>query len=86
MRVKDLFVGHRELTLGFNTFLLLGYEILLPPERENLQAPVESDQAFGYVSKIKARFKVDDQVHVYKGFLKILIMFREGKRTMVEVY
>lgn len=34
VRVKELFVGHRELILGFNTFLPKGYEIEMPLEDE----------------------------------------------------
>ena len=53
-RVKELFKGHRNLILGFNTFLPKGYEITLPLEEE--LAPkkhlVEFDQAINYVNKI----------------------------------
>lgn len=34
-RVKDLFEGHRQLIVGFNTFVPPGYEITLPVEEEN---------------------------------------------------
>ena len=53
-RVKELFKGHRDLILGFNTFLPKGYEITLPPEDELIKKqPVEFDQAISYVNKIK---------------------------------
>ena len=53
-RVKELFKGHRNLILGFNTFLPKDYEITLPLEEE--LAPkkhlVEFNQAINYVNKI----------------------------------
>lgn len=35
-RVKDLFEGHDDLLLGFNTFLPRWLQITLPPKDENL--------------------------------------------------
>lgn len=59
MRVKELFKGHRNLILGFNTFLPKGFEITLPEVEEEedpvSKKPVEFDQAINYVNKIKAR-------------------------------
>lgn len=55
-RVKDLFKGHRELILGFNTFLPKGYEITLPLEDEQQppqKKPVEFEEAINFVNKIK---------------------------------
>lgn len=49
MRVKELFKGHRDLILGFNTFLPSGYEIKLPEEKK----PVEFEEAINFVNKIK---------------------------------
>jgi len=83
-RVKDLFKGHRNLILGFNTFLPRGYEITLPLEEDKKQPAVEFDQAINYVNKIKARFQTDE--HVYKAFLEILNMYRKGNKTINEVY
>lgn len=56
-RVKDLFKGHRDLILGFNTFLPKGYEISLPPEIEpsSVKKPVNFEEAFNYVTKIKVK-------------------------------
>jgi paired amphipathic helix protein Sin3a len=56
-RVKDLFRGHTDLILGFNTFLPKGYEITLPIEDEQPQPkkPVEFDEAMSYVNKIKVK-------------------------------
>lgn len=56
-RVKELFEGHRDLILGFNTFLPKGYEITLPLEDEQPPAkkPVEFEEAINFVNKIKVR-------------------------------
>ncbi|KAI3952206.1 hypothetical protein MKW98_005901 [Papaver atlanticum] len=84
-RVKDLFKGHRNLILGFNTFLPKGYEITLPLEDEQPpKKPVEFDEAINFVNKIKTRFKDDDQV--YKSFLDILNMYRKENKSIAEVY
>lgn len=54
-RVKDLFKGHRDLILGFNTFLPKGYEITLPLEDDQppQKKPVEFEEAINFVNKIK---------------------------------
>ncbi|KAF8390325.1 hypothetical protein HHK36_024850 [Tetracentron sinense] len=84
-RVKELFKGHNELILGFNTFLPKGYEITLPHEDELAQKkPVEFDEAISFVNKIKKRFESDD--HVYKSFLDILNMYRKENKSISEVY
>jgi len=83
VRVKDLFKGHRELILGFNTFLPKGYEIEMPLD-EDEQKPVEFDQAINYVNKIKTRFANDERV--YKAFLEILNMYRKSQKTITNVY
>uniref|UniRef100_A0A7S3QMC6 Histone deacetylase interacting domain-containing protein n=1 Tax=Dunaliella tertiolecta TaxID=3047 RepID=A0A7S3QMC6_DUNTE len=90
-RVKQLFKGHRELILGFNTFLPRGYEIELArvsdeeeEEEETNKQPVEFDQAISYVNKIKTRFSNDERV--YKAFLEILNMYRKGQKTISNVY
>ncbi|KAH7289366.1 hypothetical protein KP509_31G072300 [Ceratopteris richardii] len=84
-RVKELFKGHRDLILGFNTFLPKGYEIRLPPEEEPpKRPPVEFDQAISYVNRIKTRFQRED--HIYKAFLEILNMYRKGNKSINEVY
>ncbi|XP_021731191.1 paired amphipathic helix protein Sin3-like 4 [Chenopodium quinoa] len=85
-RVKDLFKGHRDLILGFNTFLPKGYEITLPPEDDNPPAkkPVEFEEAISFVNKIKSRFHGDERV--YKSFLDILNMYRKENKTISEVY
>ncbi|KAL3629289.1 hypothetical protein CASFOL_026511 [Castilleja foliolosa] len=84
-RVKELFDGHPNLILGFNTFLPKGYEITLADEEE---APpkktVEFEEAISFVNKIKKRFQNDD--HVYKSFLDILNMYRKEHKVITEVY
>ncbi|XP_054823950.1 paired amphipathic helix protein Sin3-like 4 isoform X2 [Prosopis cineraria] len=85
-RVKELFKGHKDLILGFNTFLPKGYEITLPLEDEQppQKKPVEFEEAINFVNKIKARFQGDD--HVYKSFLDILNMYRKENKSITEVY
>lgn len=80
MRVKELFKGHRELILGFNTFLPKGYEIKLPEDKK----PVEFQEAISFVNKIKNRFQNDE--HIYKSFLDILNMYRRENKSIHEVY
>ncbi|CAA7408525.1 unnamed protein product [Spirodela intermedia] len=84
-RVKDLFRGHRDLILGFNTFLPEGYEITLPIE-EGIQQkkPVEFEEAINFVNKIKTCFKNDERI--YKTFLDILNMYRKESKSIAEVY
>lgn len=57
--MKELFKGHPNLILGFNTFLPKGYEITLTDEEE---APpkrtVEFEEAISFVNKIKVVFFV----------------------------
>ncbi|CAH9087521.1 unnamed protein product [Cuscuta epithymum] len=86
-RVKNLFKGHENLILGFNTFLPKGYEITLQSEDEPLpppvKKPVEFEEAIGFVNKIKARFQGDD--HVYKCFLDVLKKYRKENKLISEV-
>ncbi|KAF3782414.1 Paired amphipathic helix protein Sin3-like 4 [Nymphaea thermarum] len=85
MRVKELFKGHKDLILGFNTFLPKGYEITLstddalPPKK-----PVEFEEAINFVNKIKTRFQHDERV--YKAFLEILNQYRKECKSISEVY
>ncbi|KAG5091420.1 hypothetical protein JHK82_050198 [Glycine max] len=85
-RVKELFKGHKDLILGFNTFLPKGYEITLPLEDEQppQKKPVEFAEAINFVGKIKARFYANDRV--YKSFLDILNMYRMEAKSIAEVY
>ncbi|XP_061973574.1 paired amphipathic helix protein Sin3-like 4 [Populus nigra] len=85
-RVKELFKGHRDLILGFNTFLPKGYEITLPLEDEQppQKKPVEFEEAINFVNKIKTRFQGDDRV--YKSFLDILNLYRKENKSISEVY
>ncbi|WVZ22204.1 hypothetical protein V8G54_000748 [Vigna mungo] len=85
-RVKELFKGHKDLILGFNTFLPKGYEITLPLEDEQppQKKPVEFAEAISFVGKIKTRFQSNDSV--YKSFLDILNMYRKETKSITEVY
>ncbi|XXG59224.1 hypothetical protein AAC387_Pa04g1344 [Persea americana] len=83
-RVKELFKGHRDLILGFNTFLPRGYEITLPDDEPLQKKPVEFEEAINFVNKIKTRFQ--DNEHVYKSFLDILNMYRKDNKSINEVY
>ncbi|KAL5552983.1 hypothetical protein UlMin_040384 [Ulmus minor] len=85
-RVKELFKGHRDLILGFNTFLPKGFEITLPLDDEHAppKKPVEFDEAINFVNKIKTRFQGDDRV--YKSFLDILNLYRKENKSITEVY
>ncbi|VVA94715.1 unnamed protein product [Arabis nemorensis] len=85
-KVKELFKGHQELILGFNTFLPKGFEITLQPEdgQPPQKKRVEFEEAISFVNKIKARFQGDDRV--YKSFLDILNMYRKDSKSITEVY
>ncbi|CAN6477714.1 unnamed protein product [Victoria cruziana] len=84
-RVKELFKGHRNLILGFNTFLPKGYEITLPMEDDPPpKKPVEFEEAINFVNKIKTRFQHDERV--YKAFLEILNQYRKESKSITEVY
>ncbi|KAL2344257.1 hypothetical protein Fmac_005542 [Flemingia macrophylla] len=57
-RVKELFKGHEDLILDFNTFLPEGYEISFPLADDQVQPPkmkpVNFAEAINFVGKIKA--------------------------------
>ena len=95
--VKTLFKGHKDLLLGFNTFVPNGYEIKvdqpktkkektaeLRKKNQKKKQPIEFNQAINYVNKIKKRFADDERV--YKAFLEILNMYRKGKKGIYRVY
>lgn len=52
-RVKELFKGHNNLILGFNTFLPKGYEITVDEVEAPTKKTVEFDEAISFVNKIK---------------------------------
>ncbi|XP_022999276.1 paired amphipathic helix protein Sin3-like 3 isoform X1 [Cucurbita maxima] len=86
-RVKHLFKGHRDLILGFNTFLPKGFAITCSPEDEippQKKKPVQFEEAINFVGKIKTRFEGDS--HVYKSFLEILNLYRKENKSISEVY
>lgn len=53
--MKELFKGHRELILGFNTFLPKGHEIRDENEPNPIKKPVEFEEAVNFVNKIKVK-------------------------------
>uniref|UniRef100_A0A6B2LGF6 Histone deacetylase interacting domain-containing protein n=1 Tax=Arcella intermedia TaxID=1963864 RepID=A0A6B2LGF6_9EUKA len=88
-RVKQLFQGHKDLILGFNSFLPAGYRITpedledpIPPE--NIDRKPEFDHARNYVKKIKNRFIAEP--HIYKSFLEILHQYHKEQKPTQEVY
>lgn len=52
-RVKELFKGHSNLILGFNTFLPKGYEITIDEDETPPKKTVEFEEAISFVNKIK---------------------------------
>lgn len=76
-RVKELFKGHRDLILGFNTFLPKGYEITLPSEDEQLapKKPVEFEEAINFVNKIKVRALLSLMSSNYTDFFQPMDSF-----------
>ncbi|KAL5549754.1 hypothetical protein UlMin_004985 [Ulmus minor] len=74
-RVKELFKGHRDLILGFNTFLTKGFDITIPldDEHDPPKKPIEFDET---------RFQGND--HVYKSFLDILNMYRKENKSITK--
>lgn len=69
--MKELFEGHRDLILGFNTFLPKGYEITLPLEDEgpHPKKPVEFEEAISFVNKIKVRVLLSLMVSLHGDLL-----------------
>ena len=55
-RVKELFKGHSNLILGFNTFLPKGYEITIDEDEAPPKKIVEFDEAISFVNKIKVHY------------------------------
>jgi len=46
--------------------------------------PVEYDQAFNYVNKIRTRFRTEERV--YNAFLEILNMYRKAQKSISQVH
>ncbi|RZB51842.1 Paired amphipathic helix protein Sin3-like 2 isoform B, partial [Glycine soja] len=83
--VKELLKGHRDLIFGFNVFLPKGFEIKLPledeqPPQKKLDVFVEAKK---FMHKIETRFHGQD--NVYKAFLAILKMHKDGNRTPLQL-
>lgn len=51
--MKELFKGHSNLILGFNTFLPKGYEITIDEDETPPKKTVEFEEAISFVNKIK---------------------------------
>jgi len=66
-RVKELFKGHKDLILGFNTFLPKGYAITLPSDDEQplQKKPVEFEEAINFVGKIKVKTMLNLMHFIY---------------------
>eukprot|EP00049_Salpingoeca_infusionum_P009546 m.161692 g.161692 ORF g.161692 m.161692 type:complete len:1543 (-) comp14364_c2_seq1:375-5003(-) len=89
--VSQLFEGHADLIVGFNTFLPPGYKIEIPDRSQPRQIVVsqprknlEFSHAIRYVNKIKERFKTQEDV--YKSFRRILDTYQRESKSINEVY
>ncbi|CAK9146264.1 unnamed protein product [Ilex paraguariensis] len=73
-RVKELFKGHRDLILGFNTFLPKGYEITLLPDDipHRVKKLVQFDEAMDFVNKIKVAALFHDNHDLLEEFTHFL--------------
>lgn len=69
-RVKELFKGHNNLILGFNTFLPKGYEITVDDDETPTKKTVEFEEAISFVNKIKV--KRNGSIFHSAGFLSII--------------
>ncbi|XP_050907853.1 paired amphipathic helix protein Sin3-like 3 [Lathyrus oleraceus] len=78
-RVKELFEGHEELLLKFNTYLVDEFEITPPPNKPE----VNIEYARKYLDKVKTRFQ--DDPNIYQSFLTILNMYRNKEKSCEEV-
>ncbi|KAL5100406.1 hypothetical protein RYX36_004733 [Vicia faba] len=83
-RVKELFEGHRELLLKFNTYLSDEFEIAPSTEKSEVKKPeVNIEYARKYLEKVKTQFQ--DDPNVYQSFLAILNMYRKKEKSSEEV-
>ncbi|XP_058772378.1 paired amphipathic helix protein Sin3-like 3 isoform X2 [Vicia villosa] len=83
-RVKEMFEGHGELLLKFNTYLSDEFEIAPSPEKPEVKKPeVNIEYARKYLDNVKTRFQGDP--NVYKSFLTILNMYRNKEKSREEV-
>nr|GEZ01018.1 paired amphipathic helix protein Sin3-like 4 [Tanacetum cinerariifolium] len=81
-RVRRLFEGYPDLILGFNTFLPKEYEITI--DEPQAKKPVEFNEAFLFVNKIKRRFEGDECS--YSAFLSILRMYKNNNKSVSEIH
>nr|GEX97034.1 paired amphipathic helix protein Sin3-like 4 isoform X2 [Tanacetum cinerariifolium] len=81
-RVRRLFEGFPDLILGFNTLLTKEHEITI--DEPQAKKPVEFDEAFQFVNKIKTRFEGDERS--YSSFLSIFSMYNNNIKSVSEVH
>ncbi|WJX56904.1 hypothetical protein P8452_42518 [Trifolium repens] len=80
-KVKELFEGHTELLLKFNTFLPDGYEIT-PPQNEPTEIRETKNFAKKYLDKVKTRF--ESEPHVYESFMDLLNTYKNQDKIIDE--
>ncbi|KAI3933803.1 hypothetical protein MKW92_038045 [Papaver armeniacum] len=84
-RAKDLFKGHPDLILGFNTYLPEGYEIPTTTEDKlPLKKAYEFEDFVIYLNKVQARFQNED--HVFESFLGVFLDVLVKSKSIAEVY
>ncbi|CAI9105931.1 OLC1v1004970C3 [Oldenlandia corymbosa var. corymbosa] len=83
--LKELFLGHHNLVLGFNKFLSRGNAITLY-EKETApdKRKTEFEEALFFVEKVKKIFK--SNTHVYNCFLDHLDAYKHGAKSIHEAY
>ncbi|XP_010480637.1 PREDICTED: paired amphipathic helix protein Sin3-like 4 [Camelina sativa] len=85
-RLKELFKGHQELLVGFNTFMPKGLKMTLEPEdgQHPPKPSVNFMDAIKFVSKVKRRFQEDDRP--YRSLIDIVKSYRKEEKSSTEVY
>ncbi|CAH8253404.1 unnamed protein product [Arabidopsis lyrata] len=87
IRMKELLKEHKELLLGFNTFLPKGFRITLLPDDHEQPSHKEPDfkDALTFITKVQTRFQGG---RAYKSFLDILSIYRNERnlKSLTQVY
>ncbi|CAL9216134.1 unnamed protein product [Arabidopsis halleri] len=87
IRMKELLKEHKELLLGFNTFMPKGFRITLLPDDHEQPSQKEPDfkDALTFITKVQTRFQGG---RAYKSFLDILSIYRNERnlKSLTEVY
>ncbi|VVA94706.1 unnamed protein product [Arabis nemorensis] len=81
LKVKELFKGHEDLLLGFNTFLPKGFEITLGGDQTK---NVDFDDTLSFIKKVKTRFH--DDKRAYNSFLDVLNKCKKERMGISEVH